>query len=181
MKHLSFVWRLFIPSSFLNDLSFVYIVLSRCYCFAFSAEKSLWLFFSGLEIYTRKVTLRQSSVFRNSFFLDSWQQCVKTFFQRQWFGKGVAVYFLVLSCIKQEQYFIERFCTQILIPPLSIETSFLVLKKKGQNWGMEVSFLLSRKSFHMPGPGVLGTCPWVSFWYNAIKFHAWSSPQNIMV
>lgn len=76
--------------------------------------------------------------------------------------------------------FLERFCTQILIPPLSIDTSFLVLKKRGQSWGMEGSSLMSRKSFQMPGLWVLGTCrgPWVSFWYHDIKFHAWSSPQK---
>lgn len=53
-------------------------------------------------------------------------------------------------------------------------------QKRGQSWGMEGSSLLSRKSFQMPGPWVLGTCrgPWVSFWYRAIKFHAWSSPQK---
>lgn len=66
----------FIPSSFLNDFYFVYIVLSGCYCFTFSAGKSLRLLFSGLETYTRKLVLRQSSVFLISIVLDTWQQGV---------------------------------------------------------------------------------------------------------
>lgn len=109
----------FILSSFLNDFCFVYIVLSGCYCFYLQCwEKFQVIFFWPWDLYQE---VSSQAILCVSYFycLESLATgCVKMFLHRQWPGKELFICFLVLRFIKQ--YFIEKFCTKILILPLNI-------------------------------------------------------------